>query len=333
MIETIYLEREVAEYPRTRRILAKLPRARVISIDRYGEILNRKRQDFRLQKQQPALILARKFGRKVLPAPPIYAIGHQRNFYFSHLLNCLYDCRYCFLQGMFRSAHYVLFVNWDEFTTEIDAACQGQDSVCFFSGYDCDSLALDRLTGFVDDALDFFSARPQAFLELRTKSVQLQALMEREAIANCVVAMSFTPQPDSDALEPGVPTVEKRLTTLAGLAERGWPLGLRFDPLIWTVDYQKHYAALFDQVFATLSGESIHSVSFGSFRMPKPFLRNLEKLYPDDPFLAQEFSAHDDGLGFDRSLETEMLQWCRFQLESRLPAERVFECSTLTLSA
>ncbi len=329
MIETVYVESGVASHERTRQVLGRLPRARVIEVERFGEVFNRKRQDFRLQKRQPALILAEKYGRKLLPAPPGYSIGHQRNFYFSHLLNCLYDCRYCFLQGMFRSAHYVLFVNWDEFAGEIETATEADESSCFFSGYDCDSLALDRLTGFADDALDLFARHPQAYLELRTKSVQFEALTARESIDNCVIAVSFTPQEFSSELEPGVPTVERRLTALAGLAHRGWSTGLRFDPLIWTPDWRRHYRDLFETVFAAIPEPSIHSISLGSFRMPRPFLRRIERLYPDDPFLAQEFAAAEDGWSFGSERDREMLDWCRGALAEYLPEQKIFECTTV----
>ena len=30
------------------------------------------------------------------------------------MYNCIYDCRYCFLQGMYSSANFVLFVNFEE---------------------------------------------------------------------------------------------------------------------------------------------------------------------------------------------------------------------------
>lgn len=333
MIETVYVEREVAEHPRSRRVLDRLPRARVIDIDRFGEVFNRKRQDFRLQKRQPALILAAKHGRKILPTPPGYGIGHPRNFYFSHLLNCLYDCRYCFLQGMFRSAHYVLFVNWDDFATEIAEAAGDGVPACFFSGYDCDSLALDKLTGFADDVLDAFAEHPDACLELRTKSVQVDALKKREALDNCVVAMSFTPQAISTALETGVPTVDRRLNVLADLAASGWPIGLRFDPLIWRPDFEELYRDLFIRAFEALPDEAVHSVSFGGFRMPPPFLRRLERLYPDDPFLAGEFLAAGHGGDATDNREATMLDWCRQELGEFVAREKVFECTTLDSTA
>ena len=97
-------------------MLARYADAEIILCDRYGEIFNPKSQNFRLQKQNPALILAQKHKGHVLPAPEGYGLGSEKNYYFSHMLNCVYDCRYCFLQGMYQSAHYVVFVNFEDFT-------------------------------------------------------------------------------------------------------------------------------------------------------------------------------------------------------------------------
>ena len=98
MIDTIYLEEAVRTHPRTDEILDLFPRARLISCERYGEVFNPRSQNFRIQKRRPALILAEKFKGHVLPAPEGFGIGDKQNFYFSHMLNCLYDCRYCFLR-------------------------------------------------------------------------------------------------------------------------------------------------------------------------------------------------------------------------------------------
>ena len=87
------------------------------------------------------------------------------------MLNCLYDCRYCFLQGMYPSAHYLLFINFEDFFREIGVVTDQNpnDSSWFFSGYDCDSLALENLTGFVAsapsspiDQMPFWSFGPKA---------------------------------------------------------------------------------------------------------------------------------------------------------------------------
>ena len=181
MIDTIYLEEAVRTHPRTVEILDLFPRARLISCERYGEVFNPRSQNFRIQKRRPALILAEKFKGHVLPAPEGFGIGDKQNFYFSHMLNCLYDCRYCFLQGMYLSANYTLFVNYEVFQEAIDTTLSSlpdDQKATFFSGYDCDSLAMESVTGFVKVFLPFFRERPRALLELRTKSVRIKELVE-----------------------------------------------------------------------------------------------------------------------------------------------------------
>src|ERR1700761_7795137 len=111
MFEFIYIEEEALNDKHTQAICQRFPYLVPIMCERYGEIFNRHAQHFRLQKQRPSLILAKKFDHFVLPTPAGYGIGGTHNFYFSHMLNCIYDCRYCFLQGMYNSAHYVIFVN------------------------------------------------------------------------------------------------------------------------------------------------------------------------------------------------------------------------------
>ena len=55
MINTIYIEREIAGHPRVRQICENFSDAVVIICERYGEVFNPKAQNFRLQKQRPAL--------------------------------------------------------------------------------------------------------------------------------------------------------------------------------------------------------------------------------------------------------------------------------------
>ena len=84
MIHTLYIEHEVANHPLTQKIIKRFSTAQRVDCDRYTEIFNSKNQNFRLQKLRPALILARKFGKRVLPAPDGYGIGGEHNYYFSH---------------------------------------------------------------------------------------------------------------------------------------------------------------------------------------------------------------------------------------------------------
>lgn len=328
MISTIYIEEDIAEHPRTAAILARFPDAVKISCTRYGEIFNRKSQNFRLQKKQPALILARKHKGLVLPTPKQYGIGADHNYYFSHMLNCLYDCRYCFLQGMFQSAHYVLFVNYEDFIDEIQSTLNkhNNEPVHFFSGYDCDSLALDPVSEFTSEFLPFFERNPHSLLELRTKSTQIRSLLKREPINNCVIAFSFTPEKIAKSLEHKAPDINKRLKAIIDLQEAGWQIGLRFDPLIYTHNYTDEYNELFNTVFSKINPELTHSISLGGFRLPKDYFRKLEKLYPDEKLFASPLEEEANSIGYPAGIRNSMLDFCAEIITQHVPTEKFFPC-------
>lgn len=327
----VYVEQAVASHRRVEAVLRRFPAAVRVSCEHYGEIFNRRAQSFRLQKRRPALILARKQGRKVLSAPAEYGLGARHNYYFSHLLNCPYDCRYCFLQGRHRSAHHVWFVNYEDFASELAGLCDQHagEPVHFFSGYDCDSLALDPLTGFVDYFLPLFRKLPNGLLELRSKSTQIRSLLRQEALPNVVLAWSFTPARIAQAMEHGAPSVARRIAAMQKLQARGWQLGVRIDPLIHEAGYRQCYEDLFTSLFGRLRPESVHSVSLGSFRLPKDYFARLRRLYPDVPLFAVSTEEHRGVVGFRREVEQEMLAWCARRLGEFVPAEKFFPCQPL----
>lgn len=328
MIDTLYIEAAVEAHPRVLAIRQRFPKARVISCQRYGEVFNPKAQNFRLQKQNPALILAEKFQKWVLPTPAGYGIGGEHNYYFSHMLNCLYDCRYCFLQGMYQSANYVLFVNYEAFHQQIRAICQQtpDQAVYFFSGYDCDSLALEPVTGFAEYFLPLFAQIPNAWLELRTKSTQIRSLLNRPVLPRCVVAFSLSPAAVADKVEAKAPSLEKRLEAALKLQQQGWPIGLRFDPLIYQHDYRQHYQQLFEQVFACLNPDLLHSVSLGVFRLPEQYFKKIAKLYPEEKLLASPLATQAGMVSYRAELEQAMLADCTAMLLNYIPAEKLFPC-------
>ena len=57
MIETVFVESQIIDHPITERVLSCLPKADLLNINRYQELFNKRQQNFRLQKEKPALIL------------------------------------------------------------------------------------------------------------------------------------------------------------------------------------------------------------------------------------------------------------------------------------
>ena len=329
MIETIYIEKKIKSHPRTKSILSKFKKARFIEIDRYGEIFNKRNQNFRIQKFSPDLILAHKESGLVLPAPDGFGIGNSKNFYFSHMYNCIYDCRYCFLQGMYSSANYVIFVNFEDFDNALEKVIEENKSskITFFSGYDCDSLALENVTGFAKHILGLFRKYPDIDLEFRTKSLQKDPFISGKFMENIILAYSLMPEAMSSALDNKTPTIAKRIDIMTALAAKGWKIGLRFDPLIHGKNWKKLYQELFETVFVSVPLKSIHSVSFGSLRFPKQMFKNITKLYPEEKLFSGPLSNNDGIVSYDDDIEEDMISFCQDITTRYIDKSKIFKCS------
>ena len=329
-MQVIYIESRVLNHPRTQALLERFGKHKmIIECDHYREIFNRKSQNFRIQKQHPALILAEKPSSRVLPTPPGFGIGGQKNYYFSHLLNCPYDCRYCFLQGMYQSAHYVLFVNYEDFQSDIVAVLDSHENeeVTFFSGYDADSLAFNANTQFIENFIPFFRNHPKALLELRTKSANVKSLLDCQPIYNAVVAFSMTPDSISRKVEHRVPKLLQRLKAMRQLQQAGWRLGLRFDPLIYTDNFQELYDQLLSDIFSFIDPISIHSVSTGLLRFPEKMYQKITAMYPKDNLLAHPLEVNKKVVSYSKSREVDMLNGLHEKIAHYVPDSCIFKCT------
>ena len=328
MIETIYVEEEVLDHPTSQHVRQTLPQADWVIIRHYQELFNKRHQNFRLQKHQPKLILAKKHSNFVLPVPSGFGMNAKKNFYFSHMYNCLYDCKYCFLQGLYSSANLVLFVNYKDFFHSIlELKNDNQNtSMTFFSGYDCDSLAFDKVSGFADQALNFFSQHPEIELELRTKSISASALFNREPISNCIVAFSLMPAEIAFKLDHNTPSISRRVNMIEKLANHGWRIGIRFDPLIHVNGWENLYNDLFQTVFKNLEENHIHSVSFGPLRFPKNMYKKIEKFYPQDKFYAFPMEEKKGYVSYGNDIEARMHQFIKTAIGKYVKKTKIFQC-------
>ncbi|MBH69276.1 MAG: DNA photolyase [Rhodospirillaceae bacterium] len=328
MVDTIFVEEEIVGFLRTQEILSKFPRAKLLKIERYQEIFNRRNQNFRIQKRQPALILAKKYNNFVLPTPDGFGLASQKNFYFSHMYNCIYDCRYCFLQGLYSSANYVLFVNYDDFHAAIEEKIKSspEEKMTFFSGYDCDSLAFEKISGFVASTIPLFRSHPKVELELRTKSVQLEPLLSCKPVKNCIIAFSLMPEGLAKQLDNKTPSVSRRIAALGRLADEGWPIGLRFDPLIYSESWKDRYKELVRSVVNRIPVDAIHSVSYGPLRYPKKMFGDIIKLYPDESLFSYPMEANQNFVSYGQEVEKKMSDYLINELSKYINSEKLFQC-------
>lgn len=277
----IYAEWDALETDTARRVLAHFPHARVIGIGHYKDVFCRAGQDFAAQRQNRRLILARRRGEFVYPGAPVCPdFGNAHFYYTSSVMNCPFDCAYCYLQGMYPSANIVVFVNLEDTFAAVDRLL-AEFPVYLCVSYDTDLLALEPVCGFVARWAEFARTRPSLTIELRTKAANVEPLRKIPPMENFIPAWTLSPAPVARRLEPGAPGFEARLRAIRAAADAGWRVRLCFDPLLDVLRARELYTEMVEETFAAIPADSVRDVSVGVFRIAKSYLHTLQHRRPD----------------------------------------------------
>lgn len=320
----IYVEDGARSYPVTREILSRFGNSGIIPITHYKDIFNRAHQSFFLQKQAPALILAVKHGRLIYPGARVcQSFGNSHFCYTSTVMNCVYDCEYCYLQGMYPSGNIVLFVNLEDFFEETDRLLS-EHPLYLCVSYDTDLLALEGITGFAGKWVDFASKRPNLTIEIRTKAAYIPDFEKAPLPKNVIYAWTLSPDAVTDGFEHRTPRLDARLCAVRAAIDAGLTVRLCFDPMIYLPDYQKIYSEFYSRVFVEINASDILDVSLGLFRISADYLKSMRKsrtgLVTSYPY------TNTDGVcGYDRKKADEMLTFARNELLKYIEPHRIFE--------
>ncbi|HCX65536.1 MAG TPA: DNA repair photolyase, partial [Eubacteriaceae bacterium] len=166
----VYIERDILHHDRTQEILRRFPRSKQIVIEHYKDVFNRKKQNYRLQKMSPKLILAERKEHFFYPGSFLCQDFGNTHFYYTTLaMGCIFDCEYCYLQGMHPSGNIVFFVNLEDYFHEIERILKKHPLFLSVS-YDTDLLTFERYLQYGKGWIEFANEHPNLTLELRTKS-------------------------------------------------------------------------------------------------------------------------------------------------------------------
>lgn len=328
----IYVEEKAGSYPAARRLLARFPQAQVIPIGHYMDVFSPCRQEFRFQKRSRKLILAVKPEPLVYEGAPVCQDFGNRHFYYtSCVMNCIYDCEYCFLQGTYPGANLVIFVNLPDFFTRIEELLS-RHPVYLCISYDTDLLALEGLTGFAGQFADFTARHRDLTVECRTKSASFSLLADRQISERFILAWTLSPDRVARSFEHGAPSLSARLSSLREALNAGCRVRLCFDPVLRVPGWKQLYGELFQTVsdfFKTLPQDPAASgqladVSAGTFRISREYLGRMRKNAPDSPLVQYPYRTTDGVSGYGPQAEQEMMEFVRAQLACLVPEERIY---------
>ena len=302
----IYIEKGAYSYALTAKIKDKFKQACFVEIEHYKDIFNAPSQNFRDQKKRMALILA------VKPEPYLYkgsylsdGFGFDNFYYVSSMQNCLYDCDYCYLQGMYPSGNMLIFVNTTDFL-EASKVLLDKPTLIAVS-YDTDTLALENIAGHSNEWIEFAKNKPNLHLEIRTKSANFKSIAHHQASSNIILAWTLSPEAIIEEFEPKTPALNQRLKALKQAMDNNWLVRISIDPMIWTENFVENYETLIDNIFTVVDPNKLHQLTIGAFRMSIGHLKKIKKMEHTAlafyPYTVQNGSAM-----YDKNKNTFMVQ-------------------------
>ncbi len=292
----VYIEKEALEEEMTKDILQKLPKAKVVEIENYKQVFNRPAQDYHLQKQSPKLIL-------------------------------VYDCAYCYLQGMYNSANQVLFVNLEEYFRSTDAAIENRKEptqplyLCI--SYDTDLLGFESIAPYSRKWIEYAAEKPDVLIELRTKSANFAAIQDLPANPSTILAWSLSPEVVAQKYELKTPPLRARVKALKKAMEAGWKVRICIDPILPVTDWESVYQEFVDSISELLSNNNLLDIHLGVFRMNSGYFQNIRKRRPPQDLFYRNWEHKDGSVTHAEEERKALTDYVSEVLKGHVPSEMI----------
>jgi len=212
--------------------------------------------------------------------------------------NCPMDCSYCFLQEYLAdNPAFQVYANYADSFDELDRLCANARGRSFRVGTGelADSLAFDSLTCVNHDLIEFFAARENLTLELKTKTDEIENLLDVDPRGRVLVSWTLSPEAVYRSSEHRTASPARRIAAARAVLDAGYRVAFHFDPLIAYSGAERDYIRLIDELIDNIAPKEISFVSMGGLRMT-PRLRGAARgRFPNDPMLCGEDVLASDG--------------------------------------
>ncbi len=324
----IYIEERAVPYQWAQKVLNRFPEATVIRVGDYKELFARTGQNYRLQKAAMNLILAAKKDRFLYPGSPNAQSFGLKNFHYNALiLNCLYDCAYCYLQGMYPSPNPVVFVNLDDYFAATRRALQRRkdpDSPLYLAiSYDTDLLAFETIVPYCREWIEFSRNIPELLIEIRTKSANYGSIRDLAPTDQVILAWTLSPDSVARSYEQGAPPLAHRLKAAEKAIEDGWQVRLCFDPVLRTKNWAQEYGNCIEETFRRIPAERIRDVTAGGFRVSKDHFRKMRTVRHDSDLLYYPYESRGRVLTYSEGETGELIDFMIERLKKHIPENRI----------
>ncbi len=319
LFEKIYVEKRAAGDENTKAILERLGNPVPEYIDHYKDLFDRKNGE-----EGPSLILAHNPGKRLYEGAPVcQSFGNEHFYYSPAVMNCIYDCEYCFLKGMYPGGSVCIFTDIDETFKELDEI-EKDHSAYVCASYNTDLVALEDVAGYVAKWCERTASDEKLTTEIRTKCSRTDIYEHLPVSDRMVFAFTLSPDMIAAEYEKGTPLSAARLKAVKAAAAAGFPVRLCFDPMIYVRDWRGIYEELIVNARRETDNIAVRDISIGTFRISDQYLKNMRKKYPRSQIAQYPYVCDEGYYRYPDKVADQMERFAKDMLDLHFKGVPVF---------
>ena len=321
----IYVEKKILNNKNTLEILSKFKDVKIIEIENYKEVFSSNNQDFHLQKLGQKLILASNKANMIYEGAVVCESFENDNFYYtSSIINCVYDCEYCYLQGVYSSGNIVIFVDIEKVFEEVEELYNKLKTLYLCISYDTDLLAIENICGFSEKWYYFIEDKKDLKIELRTKSGNIDKFLNLKPLDNFIVAFTLSPENLALKNEKYTASFKNRVKAIKELQEKGWKVRICIDPLIYSDNFEENYGQMIEYLFNEIDKEKVIDISIGVFRISKEYLKKMRNQNQNSEILYYPFECVDGVYTYSDKTKSYMINFIKEQFLKYININKIY---------
>ncbi len=312
--QRIFVEKKAKNSYLTKRFTEMFPEVPKEELSYYGEYL--RQHKFSLEQLKSPLAFIVKEQWDFIKPCPCTKYHLRCNYWIFNLgFGCPFDCSYCYLQQYTNFPGIILPANLDTFFNKfIYFYRKISHPIRIGTGEFCDSLALDEITNYASKLISFFTQK-DVFFELKTKSNNIENILNTPSSSNIIISWSLNPQEIIESEEKNTVSLKERLNAAYQVKNKGYSIAFHFDPIIHYPGWENDYKEVVNKLYSVVS-PPFRWISLGTLRGARQLKNIVEQRFPESNiFYGELFISEDKKLRYPKFLRKEiykkMVKWIR----------------------
>lgn len=320
----IYYETGLENHPGAKAVFDRFPNAVKIPVRRYTDVFNRTGQDYAVQMKAQSIILAEKHGSLIYPGAKVcHDFGSDRFFYTASAINCIYDCAYCWLKGMYGSANLVIFLNLEDYFQAAEELLK-EGPMYLSLSFESDLPAIEAITNHIAAWNRFTLDHAGLTAEVRTKCANTSLFDSLVPDDRFIFAYTLSPQPVIESMEHGTASLTERLRAIRAAMAKGFPVRICFDPMILIPEWKAAYEAMMETIAGAVPLEAVRDFSIGTYRQSDAYQRRMRRRFPESAVVQYPYETVNGYAQYPAAVKQEMEQFLRQLLAEHTVEEKIF---------